>query len=80
MGGMSALVFKKLKVAMTTVPVRPLPDFEELFVVESDASAVGLGAVLMQHQRPIAYCSQALTERQKLKSVYQRDLMVIAIN
>lgn len=55
--------FVKLKRVMTSVQVLALPDFGEQFVVESDASSKGLGAVLMQRQRPIAYFSQVLSER-----------------
>ncbi|KFK40399.1 hypothetical protein AALP_AA3G368400 [Arabis alpina] len=54
--------FLKLKRAMVTVPVLAMADFTSLFVVESDASGVGLRAVLMYNQRPVAYFSQALTE------------------
>ena len=64
---------------MTSVPVLTLPDFSRLFIVETDASGYGLGAVLMQNYRPIAYFSQALTGRARLKSVYKRELMAIML-
>lgn len=52
--------FQNLKHAMTTTPVLVLPSSQESFVVELDARATGIGAVLMQQDRLVAFLSKAL--------------------
>ena len=56
-----------------------LPDFSADFVVETDASGTGLGAVLMQNEQPVAYFSQVLGTRARQKSTYEKELMAIVL-
>jgi hypothetical protein len=69
--------FQQLKQAMCDTPVLALPNFEELFVVETDACMNGIGAVLMQRNRPIAYLSKALSEKNQLLSIYDKDFLAL---
>lgn len=69
--------FSMLKTAMTQLPVLILPDFNRPFVVETDASGVGIGAVLSQGGRPIAFISKGFSSTGRVKSVYERELLAI---
>jgi transposase InsO family protein len=68
------LAFEKLKRSLTTAPVLGYPHFGEPFIVETDASFAGLGAVLCQEQSGkqvvIAYASRSLkpTERNDMNN------------
>ena len=50
--------FEELKRKLTTSPVLILPNPSELFVVYCDASKMGLGGVLMQDGKVVAYASR----------------------
>ncbi|CAA7046448.1 unnamed protein product [Microthlaspi erraticum] len=69
--------FQALKAAVTTLPVLILLDFSKPFTIETDASGAGIGAVLSQERRPIAFLSQAFSSQGRVKSVYERELLAI---
>ncbi|GFX71911.1 hypothetical protein TNCV_1443341 [Trichonephila clavipes] len=57
--------FKRIKKAVTEAPVFKLPDFENQFELFTDGSAIGVGTVLTQQQRPIAFASRALNKAER---------------
>ena len=72
--------FENLKLAMTTLPVLALPDWNIPFIIETDASGVGLGAVISQNGHPIAFFSQKLSTRAQNKPIYERELMAVVLS
>lgn len=67
--------FDTLKHAMANTPVLALPDFKVPFVVETEASEVGVGAVLMQRDQPIAFLSKALGPSHQKLSIYEKEFL-----
>ncbi|KAI5339223.1 hypothetical protein L3X38_018495 [Prunus dulcis] len=69
--------FQELKRRLTTAPVLALPDNVGNFVIYSDASLQGLGCVLMQHDRVIAYASRQLKKHEQNYPVHDLELAAV---
>ncbi|GJW57808.1 ty3-gypsy retrotransposon protein [Tanacetum coccineum] len=51
--------------------------FEDTFVIEADASTVGIGVVLLQKGHPFGYFSRKLRARIRIATTYQKELFAI---
>jgi hypothetical protein len=69
--------FETLKKVMSSTPVLATLDFTKPFVVECDASGIGIGAVLMKYGHPIAFEIRKLNKREELKSTYNKEMLAI---
>lgn len=69
--------FQELKKGLTSTPTLTLPTEDEDFVIHSDALKLGLGAVLMQKGKVIAYVFRQLKEHEK--NYPNHDLELVAV-
>lgn len=73
--------FIKMKTLLTTTPVVTCPDYRKPFVIQCDASNIGIGAVLCQEtngmDQPIAYLSRKLNDREAKYSTSERELLSV---
>lgn len=60
-GGKHQKAFDTIKEKISTTPVLALPDLQHPFEIETDANDYTMGAVLMQHGKPICYHSETFT-------------------
>ncbi|GBG75849.1 hypothetical protein CBR_g21093 [Chara braunii] len=74
-------VFKSLKHALMNHEVLMVPDPQKPFIVTTDASQYGIGAVLAQQDgkklRPIVYMSKKMPSKKLAKSTYERELYAL---
>ena len=72
--------FNQLKKKLTEAPVLAYPQFgpsTEQFILQTDASATGIGAILEQAGHVVAYASRTLSSSEKNYSVIQRECLAV---
>ena len=69
--------FQQLKTLLTTAPVLTPPDITKSFDVYCDASGTGLGCVLMQEEKVIAYASCQWRKHEELYATHDLELAAV---
>ena len=76
------VAFDRLKQSLTTAPVLCYPTFDLPFVLETDASIKGIGAILSQVQRdgqchPVAYASRSLIAAERNYGITEHETLAV---
>ena len=69
--------FKAIKESLVRAPILGYYDAKKSLTLQVDASSTGLGAALIQEDRPIAYASKALTSTQERYAQIEKELLAI---
>ena len=76
--------YNTLKEALCQSPILCSPDFDKEFVLQTDASDIGVGAVLSQmdedgKDRPVAHFSRKLLPREQRYSTIEKECLAIKL-
>lgn len=71
--------FQVLKQALTSAPILAMPDFTQQFCIETDASNMGVGVVLLQKGHPLAFIGKSLGPKTQGLSTYEKEYKAIVI-
>ena len=76
------VALKKIQEILSSHPVILLPDFTKDFVIRTDASSTGLGAVLLQEGEdkllhPVMYASRKLLDRETRYATVERECLAV---
>ena len=77
MGTAEEEAFTVLKDKLTHAPLLQLRDFNKTFELDCDASGIGLGGVLLQDGKPVAYFSAKLSGPSVNYSTYDKELCAL---
>ena len=72
--------FQELKYKITYTPLLTLPECNEGLVVYCDASLVGLGCVLMQHEKVISYATRQFKVHERKYPTHDLDLILVVFS